>query len=143
MRMAARRPPRNIHLALVLIIEDNPATMKLASLLLHNAGHATLRASDAGRGLTLACSEQPDLILMDVQLPGVDGLAATALLKTMPASAGIPVIALTPTTMDNEQQRSEAAGCDACIVKPMRYPDLYATIDALLAKKRLAVPSEA
>jgi len=127
-------------LALVLIIEDNPATMKLASLLLHNAGHATLRASDVERGLSLACAEQPDLILMDVQMPGLDGLTATALLKRTPAAAGIPVIALAPVS---EQEDTEAAGCDACIVKPMRYPDLYATIDALLARKRAALLSEA
>jgi len=121
-------------MALVLIIEDNPANMKLACLLLHNAGHATLRAADAESGLTLARAEQPDLILMDVQLPGMDGLAATALLKKAPATAGIPVIALTAMAMKDDQAKTEAAGCDAYIAKPLRYLELYAAIDSLLAK---------
>ena len=68
-------------MARVLIIEDNAANMKLASLLLRNAGHTVLCAVDAETGLTLARADQPDLILMDIQLPGMDGLAATALLK--------------------------------------------------------------
>lgn len=122
-------------MALVLIIEDNPANMKLVCLLLHNAGHATLCASDAESGLTLARTEQPDLILMDVQLPGMDGLAATALLKQAPATAAIPVIALTAMAMKNDQEKTEAAGCDAYIAKPLRYLELYAAIDTLLARR--------
>ncbi|WP_219212160.1 response regulator [Variovorax boronicumulans] len=122
-------------MALVLIIEDNPANMKLVCLLLHNAGHTTLSASDAESGLTLARSAQPDLILMDVQLPGMDGLAATALLKQAPATAAIPVIALTAMAMKNDQEKTEAAGCDAYIAKPLRYLELYAAIDTLLAKR--------
>lgn len=122
-------------MALVLIIEDNPANMKLVCLLLHNAGHTTLCASDAESGLTLARTEQPDLILMDVQLPGMDGLAATALLKRAPATAAIPVIALTAMAMKNDQEKTEAAGCDAYIAKPLRYLELYAAIDTLLARR--------
>lgn len=121
-------------MALVLIVEDNPANMKLACLLLHNAGHATLRAADAESGLTLARTEQPDLILMDVQLPGMDGLAAIALLKKAPETAVIPVIALTAMAMKDDQAKAEAAGCDAYIAKPLRYLELYAAIDSLLAK---------
>ena len=82
-------------MARILIIEDNPANMKLASMLLHTAGHTVLRAEDAETGLTLARADHPDVILMDVQLPGMDGLAATALLKKDPATAAIPIIALT------------------------------------------------
>ncbi|MDM0087097.1 MULTISPECIES: response regulator [unclassified Variovorax] len=126
-------------MALVLIVEDNPANMKLVCLLLHNAGHVTLCASDAESGLTLARTEQPDLILMDVQLPGMDGLAATALLKQAPATAAIPVIALTAMAMKNDQEKTEAAGCDAYIAKPLRYLELYAAIDTLLARR--AAPS--
>lgn len=122
-------------MALVLIIEDNPANMKLVCLLLHNAGHTTLCAADAESGLTLARNAQPDLILMDVQLPGMDGLAATALLKQAPATAAIPVIALTAMAMKNDQEKTEAAGCDAYIAKPLRYLELYAAIDTLLARR--------
>ena len=118
----------------VLVVEDNPANMKLAALLLRNAGHAVLCATDAETGLTLARAERPDLILMDIQLPGMDGFAATAMLKQDPATARIPVIALTALAMKEDQEKSRAAGCDAYISKPLRYQELYAAIDALLAK---------
>jgi two-component system, cell cycle response regulator DivK len=121
----------------VLVIEDNPANMKLASLLLRNVGHAVLCATDAETGLTLARAERPNLILMDIQLPGMDGFAATAMLKQDPATAGIPVIALTAMAMKEDQEKSQAAGCDAYISKPLRYEELYAAIDALLAKPAL------
>ena len=68
-------------MARVLIIEDNPANMKLAVLLLQNVGHVPLRAVDAETGMAMARFDQPDLILMDIQLPGMDGLTATGLLK--------------------------------------------------------------
>ncbi|MEO8599447.1 MAG: response regulator [bacterium] len=121
-------------MAKILIIEDNPANMKLASLLLRNAGHTLLCAVDAETGLTLAHADQPDLILMDIQLPGMDGLAATALLKQDPATAAIPVIALTAMAMKEDQEKCKAAGCDAYIAKPLRYQELLAAIDILLAK---------
>lgn len=121
-------------MARVLVIEDNAANMKLSSLLLHNAGHVVLPAVDAETGLALARSELPDLVLMDIQLPGMDGLAATALLKHDPRTAGIPVIALTAMAMKADQERSELAGCDAYIAKPLRYKQLYAAIEALLSQ---------
>jgi two-component system cell cycle response regulator DivK len=120
-------------MATILVVEDNPANMKLASLLLRNVGHNVLCAVDAESGLTLARAEQPDLILMDIQLPGMDGLAATALLKKDPATAAIPVIALTALAMKEDQERTRVAGCDAYIAKPLRFRELYAAIDSLLA----------
>ena len=120
-------------MATVLIIEDNPVNMKLSSMLVRSAGHTALCAVDAETGLTLAHDEQPDLILMDVQLPGMDGLAATALLKGDPATAAIPVIALSALAMKADEERSRTAGCDAYIVKPVRYQELFAAIEALLA----------
>ena len=119
-------------MARILIIEDNPANMKLARLLLYNVGHTVLCAVDAETGLTLAHGGQPDLILMDLQLPGMDGLAATALLKQDPATAAIPVIALTALAMKEDEKNSQSAGCDAYIAKPLRYQELYAAIDSLL-----------
>ena len=127
-------------MARILIIEDNQANMKLASLLLHNAGHTVLCAVDAETGLTLARAEQPDLILMDIQLPGMDGLAATALLKKNPATAAIPIIALTAMAMKEDQEKTRAAGCDAYIAKPLRYQELYSAIDTLLAKAARQAP---
>ena len=121
-------------MAKVLVIEDNAANMKLASLLLHNAGHTVLSAVDAETGLMQARAERPDLILMDIQLPGMDGLAATALLKQDPATVAIPVIALTALAMKADQEKSQIAGCDAYIAKPLRYQELHAAIDALLVR---------
>ena len=121
-------------MATILIIEDNPANMKLASLLLRNAGHTVLSAGDAEAGLTLARSALPNLILMDIQLPGMDGLAATTLLKQDPATRAIPVIALTAMAMKQDRERSLEAGCDAYIAKPLRYQELYVAIDTLLAR---------
>lgn len=120
-------------MAKILIIEDNPANMRLACLLLAKAGHEPLCAVDAEAGLAMARKEQPALVLMDIQLPGMDGLAATALLKQNPATSGIPVIALTAMAMKEDQEKTRAAGCDAYIAKPLSYQDLYAAIDSLLA----------
>ena len=119
-------------MARVLIIEDNPANMKLATLLLRHANHTVICAVDAESGLMRAHAEQPDLILMDIQLPGMDGLAATAILKQDPGTSRIPVIALTALAMKEDREKSQAAGCDAYIAKPLRYKELYAAIDGLL-----------
>lgn len=123
-------------MARILVIEDNATNLKLASLLLSNAGHTPLCAVDAETGLTLAHAEQPDLILMDIQLPGMDGLTATALLKKDPATAAIPVIALTAMAMKEDREKARMAGCDAYIAKPLRYQELLAAIDTLLAQSR-------
>lgn len=122
-------------MARILIIEDNPANMKLACLLMQNIGHAVLCAVDAETGLTMARANQPDLILMDVQLPGMDGLTATALLKQDQSTVTIPVIALTSMAMKNDQEKSMMAGCDAYIAKPLRYQELYAAVNLLLARQ--------
>jgi two-component system, cell cycle response regulator DivK len=120
-------------LARILIIEDNPANMKLAVLLLHNAGHEAMSAVDAETGMAMARSDQPDLVLMDIQLPGMDGLTATALLKQETITAHIPIIALTAMAMKDDEEKSQKAGCDAYIAKPLRHAELYKTIDDLLS----------
>lgn len=120
-------------MAKVLIIEDNAANMKLATILLESAGHTVLSATDAEAGLTSARGEQPDLILMDIQLPGMDGLEATMLLKRDDATRAIPVIALTALAMKGDEERIRAAGCIGYIAKPMRYQEFLATIAAQLA----------
>ena len=124
-------------MARILIIEDNRTNMKLATLLVRNAGHTVLCAVDAETGLTQARADRPDLILMDIQLPGMDGLAATTLLKQDPATASIPVIALTAMAMREDEEKTKIAGCDAYISKPLRYQELYAAMDALLANMKL------
>ena len=119
-------------MAEILVIEDNAANMKLSTLLLVNAGHSVVTATDAEAGLLMARTRRPGLILMDIQLPGMDGLAATAILKGDPATAGIPIIALTAMAMKADQEKSRSAGCDAYITKPLRYRELYDAMDALL-----------
>ena len=120
-------------MAKVLIVEDNPANMKLATFLVQSAGHTVLSATNAEDGLTLALGDQPNLILMDIQLPGMDGLEATALLKRDDATRAIPVIALTALAMKGDEERIRAAGCDGYIAKPMHYKDFLAAIEAQLA----------
>src|SRR5687767_6523197 len=100
--------------ATVLVVEDNAANMKLATFLLQGAGHTVLRATDAETGLTLARTEQPSLILMDIQLPGMDGLAATAVLKRDEATRAIPVIALTALAMKGDEERIREIGRASC-----------------------------
>jgi two-component system, cell cycle response regulator DivK len=119
--------------AKILIVEDNPTNMTLAIFLLQSAGHTVLSATDAEAGLTLARDEQPNLILMDIQLPGMDGLQATGVLKRDATTRGIPVIALTALAMKGDEERIRAAGCDGYIAKPMRYQEFLATIAAQLA----------
>lgn len=120
-------------MATILIIEDKAANMKLASLLLRHAGHAVLCACDAESGMAVARDDKPDLILMDIQLPGMDGLAATTLLKQDPGTGAIAVIALTAMAMKEDQARSARAGCDVYIAKPLHHGQLFAAIDALLS----------
>lgn len=119
-------------MAKILVVEDNATNMKLAVLLLEGAGHTVLCVTDAETGLAVARREQPNLILMDIQLPGMDGLAATAQLKQDDATRMIPVIALTALAMKGDEERIRAAGCNGYIAKPMRYQDFLETIAAEL-----------
>lgn len=112
----------------VLVVEDNAANMTLAVFLLESAGHSVSKAVNAEAGLMLARAEHPDLILMDIQLPGMDGLQATALLKADAATRDIPVIALTALAMKGDEERIRAAGCNGYISKPLSYKAFLATI---------------
>jgi two-component system cell cycle response regulator DivK len=121
-------------MATILVVEDNPANMKLAVFLLQSVGHTVLTATDAEAGLTLARDERPSLILMDIQLPGIDGLEAIVLLKREDATRAIPVIALTALAMKGDEERIRAAGCDGYIAKPMRYQEFLSTVASQLAR---------
>jgi two-component system cell cycle response regulator DivK len=122
-------------MATILIVEDNTANMTLAHYLLESVGHRVLSATDAEAGLALARAEHPDLILMDIQLPGMDGLAATSELKADASTRDIPVIALTALAMKGDEERILAAGCDGYIAKPMRYKEFLATVAEHLATR--------
>jgi two-component system, cell cycle response regulator DivK len=120
-------------MATILVIEDNPHNLKLAQLVLHRAGHAVLSADSGEAGLALASERQPDLILMDVQMPGLDGLAVTRLLKHSPRTAHIKIVALTALAMKGDAERILAAGCDAYLAKPYHYNDLVLAVQGALA----------
>lgn len=127
-------------MATILVVEDNPANMTLAVFLLQSAGYSVVSAVTAEAGLGLARETRPDLVLMDIQLPGMDGLEATAILKGDPATTGIPVIALTALAMKGDEERIRAAGCDGYIAKPLAYKSFLATVAAQLTKGGLAEP---
>jgi two-component system cell cycle response regulator DivK len=120
--------------ATILIVEDNPANMKLAVFVLEQASYTVISAADAEAGLTLARERHPDLILMDIQLPGMDGLTAIALLKQDVATRDIPVIALTALAMKGDEERIRSAGCEGYIAKPMRYQEVLSAVAAQLSR---------
>lgn len=103
----------------ILIIEDNPLNMELAADLLGVAGYEVLQAPNAERGIQLARSLLPDLILMDTSLPGMDGLQATRILKGDAATQHIPVISLTANAMKGDEETALAAGALAYVTKPI------------------------
>jgi two-component system cell cycle response regulator DivK len=119
----------------VLVIEDNPANMELAMALLETAGNTILAANTAEKGISLATSEIPDLILMDIHLPDIDGLQVTAILKSNITTKHIPIIAVTAMAMKGDEEKILAAGCDAYLSKPLHYKDLYRTIENLMESK--------
>ena len=112
----------------VLVVEDTPANMALAVFLLESAGYEVSSATNAEAGLALVREQMPDLVLMDIQLPGMDGLQATALLKMDPVTREIPVVALTALAMKGDAERILAAGCDGYIAKPLAYKEFLATV---------------
>lgn len=115
-------------MARILVIEDNAANMKLTVLLLQREGHEVIEATDAEDGIRLARERSPKLILMDVQLPGMDGLAATRMLKRDAATSKIKIVALTALAMTGDRERMEAAGCDGYIAKPIRYQEFLKVV---------------
>ena len=121
-------------MAKVLVIEDNAANLKLAEFVLAQAGHEVLKAVDAIAGLALAREAHPDLVLMDIQLPGMDGLEATRALKRDPATAAIRVIALTAHAMKGDEEKFRAAGCDGYLAKPFQYSRLLAVVQEVLCR---------
>ena len=115
-------------MAKILIVENNPDNMELAVFLLQSAGHTVLSAVDAEAGLALARDELPDLILMDIQLPVMDGYEATRRIKADPALRTIPIIAVTSHALSGGEEKARAAGCDDFVPKPYSPRQLLAKI---------------
>jgi two-component system cell cycle response regulator DivK len=119
--------------ATVLVVEDNPLNRKLVRDVLGHAGFRILESEDAEQGIALARSEQPDLILMDVQLPGIDGVEALGRLQADAATAAIPVVALTAFAMKDDRERFLSAGFHGYLEKPISVTALPGQVEALIA----------
>lgn len=122
-------------MATVLVIEDDPNSLLLTTAVLERAGHVVISADRAGAGIELARERRPDLVLMDIQLPGLDGLAATRLLKADPVTAGIPVCALTAHAMKGDEEEMREAGCDDYLAKPLGFRELLDAVNRVLKGK--------
>jgi two-component system cell cycle response regulator DivK len=103
----------------ILIVDDNPVNLKLARVLLAGVGHDVRTAGDAEEALEVLKTFRPKLILMDIQLPGMDGLALTRRLKSNPATRDIVIVALTAYAMKGDDEKALASGCTAYITKPL------------------------
>lgn len=114
--------------ARILIVDDNPVNLKLAADVLGFDGFSVETVENAERALEALRRRRPDLILMDIAMPGMDGLELTRLLKADPATAAIPVVALTASAMKGDERRTRAAGCDGYITKPIDTRKLSAQV---------------
>jgi len=117
-------------------VEDNPQNMRLLEMLLRAKGYSLLKAADGEEALDMATREQPNLIIMDIQLPKLSGLEVTKKLRQMPASSHIPIIALTAYAMKGDRQKFIAAGCDAYLSKPINTRELLGVITRMLERRR-------
>ena len=119
-------------MAKILLVEDNEMNRDMLSRRLERRGYQVVIAVDGAQGVQMAQAEKPDLILMDMSLPVLDGWEATKRLKADPATCGIPVIALTAHAMAADREKALAAGCDDYDIKPIEFPRLLGKIEAFL-----------
>jgi two-component system cell cycle response regulator DivK len=122
-------------MAKILLVEDNEMNRDMLSRRLERRGYRVVIAEDGATGVALAKSENPDLILMDMSLPVMDGWEATRQVKASPETGAIPVIALTAHAMAGDEEKALAAGCNDYETKPVDLPKLLAKIEALLQSK--------
>jgi CheY-like chemotaxis protein len=122
-------------MARILLVEDNEMNRDMLSRRLMKRSYEVIMAVDGSEALARAQADRPDLILMDMSLPVLDGWEATRRLKALPATRAIPVIALTAHALSGEREKALAAGCDDFDTKPVDFQHLVAKIDALLARK--------
>ena len=118
----------------LLLVEDNEMNRDMLSRRLTKRGHDVAIAVDGHEGLEMARSESPDLILMDMSLPVIDGWEATRRIKADPDLQSIPIVALTAHAMADDREKALEAGCDAYETKPVELPSLLATVNKLLGE---------
>ncbi|MEO8751816.1 MAG: response regulator [Casimicrobiaceae bacterium] len=121
-------------MGLILIVEDNPRNMKLVRDVLQVKGHTTLEATTAEEGIPLAIEHKPELILMDIQLPGMNGIDALRVLRSNPATDKIPVIAVTASVMQQDRKLITEAGFDGYVGKPINLNEFLDAVRAMLAR---------
>jgi two-component system cell cycle response regulator DivK len=119
-------------MSLILIIEDNDKNLKLVRDVLQVKGYATIEAVNAEDGLVLARERMPDLILMDIQLPGMNGIEALGVLRADPVTADIPVAAVTASVMAHDRNKITEAGFDAYVGKPINLKEFLDTVRRML-----------
>lgn len=119
----------------ILIVEDNPRNMKLVRDVLQVKGHGTIEATTAEDGIALAVERKPDLILMDIQLPGMNGIDALRVLRSKPETEKIPVIAVTASVMQHDRKLITEAGFDGYVGKPINLAEFLAAVNDMLARK--------
>jgi len=122
-------------MSLILIVEDNPRNMKLVRDVLQVKGYSTLEAVSAEDGIALAVERVPDLILMDIQLPGMNGIDALRVLRADPATSRIPVIAVTASVMQQDRKLITEAGFDGYVGKPINLAEFLAAVSAMLIRR--------
>jgi two-component system cell cycle response regulator DivK len=128
----------------LLYIEDNEDNLYMLTLFFDvQGGYEILSAANGAEGITIAVAERPDLILMDLNLPEIDGWEAARRLKADPATRGIPLIALTAHAMAGDREKALAAGCDDFDTKPVQFDRLLAKVERALTKKRGETGSQA
>src|SRR5262245_50939123 len=130
----------------ILVVDDNAMNLKLARILLEGKGYKARTAAEGFSGLKLAAEVRPDLILLDIQMPGIDGLEVARRLKDNPATSSIVVVALTAYAMKGDEERFRAAGCDGYITKPIdtaKFPgQVRAYLDLKLSEAQPARPAK-
>jgi two-component system cell cycle response regulator DivK len=119
----------------VLIVEDDPRNMKLIRDLLQHYGYTTLEAGNGEEGVKLAIEKRPDLILMDIQMPVMDGVEATRIIKANAMTKDIPIVAITSYAMKGDEDRLLQAGCDGYLAKPIDTRKFPEEISAYLSKE--------
>ncbi len=105
--------------ARLVVIDDHPANLKLVRAVLEEAGYEIFTAADAMEGRRLIAQQRPDLLLLDLALPGMDGYTLARLLRADPVTAQLPIVALTAFAMKGDEEKARAAGCDGYITKPV------------------------
>ena len=123
-------------MSLILIVEDNDKNMKLVRDIVRHKGHSTLEATTGEAGVQLATLHRPDLILMDIQLPGIDGIEALRRIRAQPALADVPVIAVSASVMPDDQRHIVSSGFDAFVPKPISLKPFVAVVERFLKEGR-------